>query len=241
MKFWVLCVTFLLTGCGSLVTDRMFNDNLLDVAPKGDFDVRYPEWGYAPQKNTSVMPNAMTQPRSASYEDLRQYLLSNGIQHEVVPGDYPMIKLNNTVRFETGSAKVSMASKQWLDTVARFLATESGIDIVLEGHTDNTGSEKLNDKLAERRANAVKAALVQSRVAQNAIYTRGFGENVPRAPTVLRMAEHVTAEWRSVSSSRLIKVNIYRLSFETVRITNRNIERVEFHSMRFRSLFFSKY
>ncbi|CSB41079.1 Uncharacterised protein [Vibrio cholerae] len=63
----------------------------------------------------------------------------------------------------------------------------------------------------------------------------------PRAPTVLRMAEHVTAEWRSVSSSRLIKVNIYRLSFETVRITNRNIERVEFHSMRFRSLFFSKY
>lgn len=79
------------------------------------------------------MPNAMTQPRSASYEDLRQYLLSNGIQHEVVPGDYPMIKLNNTVRFETGSAKVSMASKQWLDTVARFLATESGIDIVLEG------------------------------------------------------------------------------------------------------------
>lgn len=133
MKFWVLCVTFLLTGCGSLVTDRMFNDNLLDVAPKGDFDVRYPEWGYAPQKNTSVMPNAMTQPRSASYEDLRQYLLSNGIQHEVVPGDYPMIKLNNTVRFETGSAKVSMASKQWLDTVARFLATESGIDIVLKG------------------------------------------------------------------------------------------------------------
>ncbi|QEO42830.1 OmpA family protein [Vibrio cholerae] len=179
MKFWVLCVTFLLTGCGSLVTDRMFNDNLLDVAPKGDFDVRYPEWGYAPQKNTSVMSNAMTQQRSASYEDLRQYLLSNGIQHEVVPGDYPMIKLNNTVRFETGSAKVSMASKQWLDTVARFLATESGIDIVLEGHTDNTGSEKLNDKLAERRANAVKAALVQSRMAQNAIYTRGFGENVP--------------------------------------------------------------
>lgn len=34
MKFWVLCVTFLLTGCGSLVTDRMFNDNLLDVARK---------------------------------------------------------------------------------------------------------------------------------------------------------------------------------------------------------------
>ncbi|MBJ6942032.1 OmpA family protein, partial [Vibrio cholerae] len=76
-------------------------------------------------------------------------------------------------RFETGSAKVSMASKQWLDTIARFLASESGIDIVLEGHTDNTGTEKFNDKLAERRANAVKAALVQSRVAQNVIYTRG--------------------------------------------------------------------
>ncbi|ASK54143.1 hypothetical protein CEQ48_05045 [Vibrio tarriae] len=179
MKFWMLCIAFFLTGCGSLATDRMFNDNLLDVAPKGDFDVRYPEWGYASQKNTSVAQSSMAQPRSTGYEELRQYLLSNGIQHEVVPGDYPMIKLSNTVRFETGSAKVSMASKQWLDTVARFLATESGIDIVLEGHTDNTGTEKLNDKLSERRANSVKAVLVQSRVAQNAIYTRGFGENVP--------------------------------------------------------------
>ncbi|RBM54801.1 OmpA family protein [Vibrio paracholerae] len=179
MKFWVLCVTFLLTGCGSVVTDRMFNDNLLDVAPKSDLDVRYPEWGYATKKNTGVTQNSMTPSRSASYEDLRQYLLSNGIQHEVIPGDYPMLKLSNTVRFETGSAKVSMASKQWLDTIARFLASESGIDIVLEGHTDNTGTEKFNDKLAERRANAVKAALVQSRVAQNVIYTRGFGENVP--------------------------------------------------------------
>ncbi|EGR4176512.1 OmpA family protein [Vibrio cholerae] len=179
MKFWVLCVTFLLTGCGSVVTDRMFNDNLLDVAPKSDLDVRYPEWGYATKKNTGVTQNSMTPLRSASYEDLRQYLLSNGIQHEVIPGDYPMLKLSNTVRFETGSAKVSMASKQWLDTIARFLASESGIDIVLEGHTDNTGTEKFNDKLAERRANAVKAALVQSRVAKNVIYTRGFGQNVP--------------------------------------------------------------
>ncbi|EGR0418497.1 OmpA family protein [Vibrio cholerae] len=179
MKFWVLCVTFLLTGCGSVVTDRMFNDNLLDVAPKSDLDVRYPEWGYATKKNTGVTQNSMTPSRSASYEDLRQYLLSNGIQHEVIPGDYPMLKLSNTVRFETGSAKVSTASKQWLDTIARFLASESGIDIVLEGHTDNTGTEKFNDKLAERRANAVKAALVQSRVAQNVIYTRGFGQNVP--------------------------------------------------------------
>ncbi|MES1383926.1 OmpA family protein, partial [Vibrio cholerae] len=124
---------------------------------------RFPGWGYATKKNTGVTQNSMTPSRSASYEDLRQYLLSNGIQHEVIPGDYPMLKLSNTVRFETGSAKVSTASKQWLDTIARFLASESGIDIVLE----------------ERRANAVKAALVQSRVAQNVIYTRGFGQNVP--------------------------------------------------------------
>lgn len=46
MKFWVLCVMFLLIGCGLLVIDCMFNDNLFDVVLKGDFDVCYLEWGY---------------------------------------------------------------------------------------------------------------------------------------------------------------------------------------------------
>lgn len=176
MKYWLLCVIFLLTGCGSLVTDRMFNGNMLDVAPKGDFDVRHPEWGYATQKNRSAAPAAA--PNASNYGELRQYLLNNGIQHELVPGDYPMIKLSNTVRFATGSAVVSPASKQWLDSVGRILASQSGVDVVLEGHTDNTGAERFNDKLSDRRANSVKAVLVQSRVAQNVIYTRGFGEKV---------------------------------------------------------------
>lgn len=182
MKFWVVCIVFLLTGCGSLATDRMFNDNLLDVAPKGDFDVRHPEWGNAPQQEVtgkSTASREMSRMDHSSYADLRQFLLSNGIAHEVVPGDYPMIKVSNTIRFETGSAKVSASSKRWLDSMARFLASESGIDIVLEGHTDNTGAERFNDKLSERRASAVKTVLVQRRVAQNAIYTRGFGESVP--------------------------------------------------------------
>ncbi|EGU19244.1 protein F-related protein [Vibrio mimicus SX-4] len=179
MKFWVLCVAFLLTGCGSLATDRMFNDNLLDVAPKGDFDVRYPEWGMAPQLNTAGVQGPLKQVRTSSYEALRQFLLNNGIDHEIMPGDYPMIKLKNTIKFDTGSAKVSVQSKQWLDRMAQFLASESGIDIVLEGHTDNTGAQKFNDTLSEKRASSVKTALVQRQVAQNAIYTRGYGEHVP--------------------------------------------------------------
>ncbi|MDP4493791.1 OmpA family protein [Vibrio sp. AH4] len=179
MKVWFLCIAFVLTGCGSLATDRMFNDSMLDVAPKGDFDVRYPEWGNAPQQSVSVAQTPKMQARSSSYEQLRQYLVSNGIEHEVMPGDYPMIKLKNTIKFETGSAKVSASSKQWLDKMAQFLAGESGVDIVLEGHTDNTGTQKFNDKLSEKRATSVKSALVQRQVAQNAIYTRGYGEHVP--------------------------------------------------------------
>lgn len=141
MKVWFLCIAFVLTGCGSLATDRMFNDSMLDVAPKGDFDVRYPEWGNAPQQSVSVAQTPKMQAHSSSYEQLRQYLVSNGIEHEVMPGDYPMIKLKNTIKFETGSAKVSASSKQWLDNMAQFLAGESGVDIVLEGHTDNTGTQ----------------------------------------------------------------------------------------------------
>ncbi|MGB5803999.1 MAG: OmpA family protein, partial [Vibrio anguillarum] len=49
MKYLALPLLMLLTGCGTLATDRMFSDNLLDAAPKGDFDVLYPEWGHAPK------------------------------------------------------------------------------------------------------------------------------------------------------------------------------------------------
>jgi outer membrane protein OmpA-like peptidoglycan-associated protein len=51
--------------------------------------------------------------------------------------------------------------------------------VVIEGHTDNVGSEQNNQGLSERRAQSVQAALMQRDVARSQISSLGKGENFP--------------------------------------------------------------
>jgi len=53
--------------------------------------------------------------------------------------------------------------------------------LIVVGHTDNVGTHAYNQKLSERRAEAVKAYLVSLGVAKNSIYTEGKGESAPVA------------------------------------------------------------
>ncbi|NAW98270.1 OmpA family protein [Vibrio sp. V23_P3S9T160] len=180
MKYLALPLLMLLTGCGTLATaDRMFSDNLLDAAPKGDFDVLYPEWGYAPKIASTGVQGPMGQQRVSSYDSLQSFLLKNGVDYEVLPGNHIMVKLKDTVKFETGSSTVSSGSGDWLTMMGSYLASEPGIDIVIDGHTDSSGAPTFNDGLSERRAKAVKNTLVKSNVAMDSIFTRGYGEYVP--------------------------------------------------------------
>ncbi|QXO16341.1 MULTISPECIES: OmpA family protein [Vibrio] len=191
MRVIALFTLLLLTGCSSLSLDNpigMLDTNMLDTAPQSDQDVRYPEWGHAPQPApVSVAVPAVATPiqrpqRQASasgYSSLEQFLMQNGIDYEVMPGNHIMVKLKHTMQFATGSAQLSSDSAYWLNIMSQFLSRERGIDIVIEGHTDNTGTTTLNDGLSVRRAQSVKDTLVRNNVARNAIFTRGYGESIP--------------------------------------------------------------
>lgn len=169
----------MLSGCGSLATDRMFADNLLDAAPKGEMDVRNPEWVVSSRSVNSGVKGPLGQVRTSSYEALQQFLLHNGVDYEVLPGNHIMVKLKDSVKFETGSSQVSLESEQWLGMMSDFLAQQHGIDVVIDGHTDNTGQMTFNDSLSIKRADKVKSTLINNSVAKDSIYTRGYGEYVP--------------------------------------------------------------
>ena len=83
------------------------------------------------------------------------------------------------VMFDFDSATLKPGAYTELSRVADVLNRYPQTTIRVEGHTDATGSETYNQRLSERRAQAVKNALTQQGVAPTRIQTIGFGEAQP--------------------------------------------------------------
>ncbi|NOH81728.1 OmpA family protein [Vibrio sp. RE86] len=180
MKRLALPLILLLSGCGTMPSEMaMLGSDMLDTAPRSDFDVRYPEWGSPTNISPSGVKGPLGQQRTESYQDLQSFLVSNGVDYELLPGNHVMVKLKDTIKFSTGSSNVSPDSKYWLDMMGEYLSTQPSIDVVIDGHADSTGAPTFNDGLSMQRASAVKQQLVRNNVAMNSIFTRGYGEYVP--------------------------------------------------------------
>ena len=83
------------------------------------------------------------------------------------------------VFFDFDSSTLKPGAYAEIGRVADVLNRYPQTTIRVEGHTDATGSEIYNQQLSERRAEAVKSALVQRGVDSRRIYTVGFGESQP--------------------------------------------------------------
>ncbi|MBQ9591273.1 MAG: OmpA family protein [Paludibacteraceae bacterium] len=80
--------------------------------------------------------------------------------------------------FKLGSAELSSDAKAILDKIAESeKSTDSKIAIV--GHTDNTGSDAVNNKLSQKRADAAKDYLVKKGIAEDRISAQGAGSGKP--------------------------------------------------------------
>lgn len=85
------------------------------------------------------------------------------------------------VLFDTSQATLKPGAHGTLDRLATALRENSGRKVLIEGHTDNVGSDESNQGLSERRAQSVQAALTQRDVARSQITALGKGENFPIA------------------------------------------------------------
>ncbi len=81
--------------------------------------------------------------------------------------------------FAFNESTLTPRSLRQLQIVAELLKQSRG-KLNISGHTDDVGSEKYNQKLSERRADAVKEALVSFGVQAEQITTHGLGKSQPR-------------------------------------------------------------
>jgi outer membrane protein OmpA-like peptidoglycan-associated protein len=85
------------------------------------------------------------------------------------------------VLFDTNKAQLKSGGSRVTQKIAKFLEENPQRNISIEGFTDSTGSDEHNQTLSERRAEAVKAALVDQGVTPDRIVSHGYGEAYPVA------------------------------------------------------------
>lgn len=83
------------------------------------------------------------------------------------------------VLFRTNKAQLESGGMRNVQKLADFLNRYPQHKILVEGFTDSTGSDSYNQELSERRANAVRMALINMGVSSDRVTTHGYGEAFP--------------------------------------------------------------
>ncbi|MDR2684114.1 MAG: OmpA family protein [Prevotellaceae bacterium] len=95
-------------------------------------------------------------------------------------GETATAALDNIV-FETGSSKLTGNSENILTNLVNMLKIHNVSSLEISGHTDNVGGEAYNQRLSEKRAESVKAYLVNAGFDGSKITTSGYGFKKPIA------------------------------------------------------------
>ncbi|MGH8383363.1 OmpA family protein [Pseudomonas sp.] len=85
------------------------------------------------------------------------------------------------VLFDTGRAELKASSLRNLDQLTEYLRANPERKVRVEGFTDSTGGDALNQQLSERRAAAVANALRRGGVAPERVMVAGYGKEYPVA------------------------------------------------------------
>lgn len=115
-------------------------------------------------------------------------------------GEGIKITFDSGILFDTNSSALRPASQADISKLAATLQKYPDTNVLVEGHTDNTGTDAINQPLSERRAQSVANALTSQSVASSRITIKGLGSADP-------VADNSTAEGKQ--ANRRVEVAIY--------------------------------
>ncbi len=115
-------------------------------------------------------------------EDLRAQLLEQ-FNRVLETRDTPrgLVVNMGDVLFDTGKFNLRPEAREKLAKLSGIVLAHSGLNLEIEGHTDSTGSDELNQKLSEQRSDAVRSYLVEQGLTDSAVTALGLGKSMPVA------------------------------------------------------------
>lgn len=90
-----------------------------------------------------------------------------------------VMTLQEGVLFEYNKAELKSGAMRSLEPLITFLREHPDRTLLIEGHTDSTGSDSYNLDLSRRRAEAVRDFLASNGISADRIVARGYGESYP--------------------------------------------------------------
>lgn len=91
------------------------------------------------------------------------------------------VSLSQNLLFSSGSAKLDKKGIDALEKLAKVLQNNKEINVLVEGHTDSDGEEKMNWELSTERSLSIVYQLIKNNVAPKRITAAGRGEHMPIA------------------------------------------------------------
>jgi peptidoglycan-associated lipoprotein len=157
---------------GDAMKKHVFLAALMAALLAGCSSVKLDDVPVEDRKTTAVDPRG-TQPESKVAAVTADPTQGNTIG----PANVPRI-----VYFDYDSYVIKPEFQNLIESHARFLKTNNGRKIMIEGHTDERGGREYNLALGQRRSEAVRRALNLLGVTDSQMEAVSFGEEKPAAP-----------------------------------------------------------
>lgn len=127
----------------------------------------------------AVIGNIWSSKMENQKRQMEQATQGTGVQVSQTPDNRLKLEIPSDISFETGRADIQPNFRPVLDRFAATLADNPYTVVTIIGHTDNTGSDAINDPLSVSRAAHTRDYLVARGIVANRFIVEGRGSHEP--------------------------------------------------------------
>jgi outer membrane protein OmpA-like peptidoglycan-associated protein len=114
------------------------------------------------------------------------------------------------VLFDTGKFDLRPIAREKLARLGGIVLAHPGLKLDIEGHTDSTGSDALNQKLSDQRADSVRKYLIEQGLPETSLIAVGFGSSMPVADNATAAGRQQNRRVEIIVSGEVIGTKIGR-------------------------------